>query len=97
MLQSCLNGCAQCSSRIPCYRRKKDHGRAEAVLLAIWGGMLAEAHLAKRKARASAVKAKPRASRAFNEKEQHQRLQTLGTPSISTYHWIGVCCFSLGL
>lgn len=41
--------------------------------------MLAEAHLDKRKAAASAVQSKRGKSRAFNEKEQHQRLKTLGS------------------
>lgn len=70
------------------FRRKKDHGRAEAVLLAVWGGFVADAHFAQRKAAAEARMSKQGIKGEFNEKQQHERLQALCAFPVSS-----CCCF----
>eukprot|EP00892_Ulva_mutabilis_P009032 jgi/Ulvmu1/6500/UM003_0133.1 len=67
-------------------RRKKDHGRAEAVLLAMWGGFAADAHLAQRAAAAAARESKRGTTGVFGERQQHERLQALFEEPSSEEH-----------
>lgn len=61
-------------------RRKKDHGRAEAALLAMWGIMLSSSHLAAREPACTAPD-EVEFSGAFDEDEQTQHLRKLARAS----------------